>query len=131
MISPICGCFAESWTDAPASFLGYPEDVVAGVLVTLFEERVDPLGLDAVGGKLLLEFLAAFLEAVRDVLQEHQAEYDVLVLAGFLVAAQLVCCFPQGLLECLGGFGFGGASCHRGGFFFLCDERVNDFGFLQ
>ena len=104
MTWPISGSLASVLDVLPAGLGGHPEDVVAGVLVAVLEELCAPaLVRDVVvadsGRRSRLELLAAGLEAVGDVLEEDQAEDDVLVLGRLLVAAQRVGGVPERLLE--------------------------------
>ena len=83
----------------PSSIGGDPEDVVGGVLVAVFEEVVEAVGGDAFGSEFGFELASAGGEAVGDVLEEHQTEDNVLVLAGLLVATESVSGLPQALLQ--------------------------------
>src|SRR5699024_12673786 len=56
-------------------------------------------------GELRADRLSTLLERVGDVLQEHESEDHVFVLAGVHGAAELVRRLPQGALEVLGGRG--------------------------
>ena len=87
------GCLALAWRwDQRASF-GHPEDVLGAVFVGVFGvgARVVALAGD--------EFGAVFLEGVGDVLQEDEAEDDVLVFRGVHVVAELVGGEPELGLE--------------------------------
>ena len=88
---------------APAGGRSNPEDVGTGVLVDVIELRSDLVLGPAVGGQLVVDLGAALLEGVGDVLEEDQAEDDVLVLGGVHRPAQLVSGLPQGVLEFLHG----------------------------
>ena len=66
----------------PAGLLGHPEDVHGPVLVGVL--RVGPLVL------LGVELGVLLLEGVGDVLEEDQAQDDVLVFGGVHVAPELV-----------------------------------------
>ena len=89
---PVDGCpdvllSGPGLDDGPAGILGDPEHVPFFVLVGLF--GVAPL-VD-----LRLELFMEFLEGVRDVFQEHQWEYDVLVFGCVDVASECVRCCPE------------------------------------
>src|SRR5690606_9735864 len=74
-----------------ARFLRHPEHALCAVLVWI-------LGVGAV--VLLRDKLrVAILECIGDVLEEDQAEDNVLVLSGVHVVAELVGCLPQRALE--------------------------------
>ena len=88
---PIVGCGAAAWKCGPAGLLGHPEDAVGAVLVGV-------LGVGAVGA-VGLELGVLRLEGVGDVLQEDQAEDDVLVLGGVHVVAESVGGLPELRLE--------------------------------
>ena len=75
----------------PARLLRHPEDVDGAVLVRVL--GVGPLG------PLALQLGVLLLERVGDVLEEDQAEHDVLVLGGVHVVAQGVGGGPQLGLE--------------------------------
>jgi hypothetical protein len=68
----------------PTGFLRHQEDVLGAVFVRILGVRagVGPLSGEQLG--------AVFLKAVRDVLEEDEAEQNVLVLGRADVAAQLV-----------------------------------------
>src|SRR5699024_5614999 len=87
---PDLGLLRDRLNVAPARQLRHPEHAVTGVFVAVFEEVRQSLRFDALRGKLCLERRTSLLEAVGDVLEEHQAQHDMLVLARLLVAAQLV-----------------------------------------
>ena len=70
----------------PTGLRRHPEDVLGGVLVAVLGGILAELGQDRG---------MAFLEGVGDVLQEDQAEHDVLVLGGVHRAAQGVGHGPQ------------------------------------
>ncbi len=73
----------------PASLLRHPEDVFGEVFLRVL--RI---------GKLVLEERRPLrLEGVRDVLEEDQAERDMLVVAGLHVATELVRRRPELRLE--------------------------------
>lgn len=78
----------------PAGALGNEEDVLTRVFVAVLLEALS----------LLNEFLVFLVELVGDVLQEDEAEHDVLVFGSVDVAAQLVGSAPDLFLEAdLGG----------------------------
>src|SRR5438046_10718928 len=62
-----------------------PQDIFARVLVAIFGVRVT----------FLVSLLKAFLEGVRNVLQENQAKDDVLVVRRVHIATQLVRRLPK------------------------------------
>ena len=82
----------------PARFGRHPEHPLGGVLVTVFEQAFELHARDPVGHELGIQFIAPGLERIGDVLQEQQAEDDVLVLSGVDLPAQGV----GGLSEDLG-----------------------------
>ena len=93
----------------PARLGRHPEHPLGGVLVAALQQAFELRAGDAVGFQLGLELLAAGLEGVGDVLQEQQAEDDVLVLGGVDLAAQGVGGFPEDLgVGEVGGVGFSG-----------------------
>ena len=81
----------------PARLGRHPEDPLGGVLVAVLQQAFELLARDAVGFQLGLELVAAGLEGVGDVLEEEQAEDDVLVLGGVDLAAQGVGRLPEGV----------------------------------
>ena len=83
----------------PACRCGHPKDTFRRVFVAVF----------GVGAWTLIEdFRMALGEAVRDVLQEDEAQHDMLVVGGVQVAAQLVGGGPEFGFEALAGvFGLG------------------------
>ena len=98
----------------PACGLGHPEDVglaeVVAVLQLRFDNRGDNIGQQlgraarhkvVVGrvGKAARQLNALGTEGVGDLLDEDQAEHQVLVLGGVHVGAQLVGGGPQCLLD--------------------------------
>ena len=86
-ILPMVGCLALALQVRPAGLLGHPEDVDGAVFVGVF--RVGALG------PFGFELGVLLLEGVGDVLQEDQAEHDVLVLGGVHVGAERVGGLPQ------------------------------------
>ena len=76
------GLLGARLKEPPARLLRHPEDVESPVLVRV-------LGVGALRA-LGLELGVLGLERIRDVLQENQAEHDVLVLGRVHVAPQLV-----------------------------------------
>src|SRR5205823_3826568 len=93
----------ETLLAGPAGVLGNPEDVVGGVLVAVLR----------VGPRLGEQLRPVFLEGVGDVLEEDEAEDDVLVLGGVHRAAELVGGEPELLLEAEGRPVVGGLlACH-------------------
>jgi hypothetical protein len=101
MVWPMEACLALRLDPRPARRLGHPEDPLGAVLVAV-------LRVGTVGG-LLDQPRVQLLEGVGDVLEEHEAEDDVLVLASVHVVAQLVGGLEQGALEAevAGSLGFG------------------------
>ncbi len=91
----------------PAAFLGHPEDVLGFVLVLVFGvgTRVVTFARDQLG--------VVFVEGIGDVLEENEAEDDVLVFRSVHVVAQFVGGQPQLGLEPEGGSRLLGL---RGGF---------------
>ena len=85
------GCGALAFRCCPAGLLRHPEDAVGAVLVPVF----------GVGALRLLRFELGvlLLEGVGDVLEEDQAEDDVLVLGRVHVVAQRVGGRPELRLE--------------------------------
>jgi len=79
----------------PARLGWHPENPLGGVLVAVLQQAIELWTGDAVGLQLGLQFLASRLEGVGDVLQEQQAEDDMLVLGGIDLAAQRIGGFPQ------------------------------------
>src|SRR4029077_17519011 len=84
----------------PASFLGNPEDVLGDVLVAVLEDFRSLLSFLRVEIAALfvsssLEDSAAPLERIRDVLEEDEAEYQVLVFGGLDATAQPIACLPE------------------------------------
>jgi hypothetical protein len=79
----------------PARLGRNPEDPLGGVLVAVFQQAFELRASDFVGFEFGLEFRAAGLERVGDVLQEEQAEDDVLVLGGVDLPAQGVGRLPE------------------------------------
>ncbi len=79
----------------PARFRRHPEDTLGGVLVPVLEETLKLLTGDVVGFEFGLQFFTAGFEGVGDVLQEEQAEDDVLVLGGIDLSTQGVGGLPQ------------------------------------
>jgi hypothetical protein len=75
----------------PTGFLGRPKDVDGAVLVGIF--RVGPLRT------LRFEFRVLLRERVRNVLEEDQAEHDMLVFGGVHIRAERVGSLPQFPLE--------------------------------
>ncbi len=86
------GCLALGLEVRPAGLLRHPEDVDGAVFVRVF----------GVGSLLALSassLACCLLEGVGDVLEEDQAEDDMLVLGGVHVVAQLVGGRPERGLE--------------------------------
>ena len=79
----------------PAGAFGNPEDAVAGVLVLVVEELLNAVRRHLVGEELGADLVAALGEGVGDVLEEDQAEDEVLVLGGVHGAAELVGRAPE------------------------------------
>src|SRR5690606_9020528 len=98
------GLFGVVLEVAPAGLWGDPEDVVGEVFVAVLDDAVAVLLFPGVilaggvGGEAL-QFLPLLLERVGDVLEEDEAEDDVLVLRGVHVAAELVSGLPEFLFE--------------------------------
>ena len=80
----------------PTRAAGNPKDVVTRVLVPVLQERLNLRLIEALPNELLLQFLAALREFVRDVLEEHEPEHNVLVFRGLLVPLRphRLCSFP-------------------------------------
>ena len=89
----------------PARLPRHPEDVLSPVFIGVF-------GIGALGG-LSLEPRAPLLERVGDVLEEDQAEDDVLVLGRVHVAAQRVGGLPELIFETEVGGGAAVLVCHE------------------
>ena len=94
--SPMPALLACGGQRVPAGALGYPEDAFALVLVHVVEE----LARSAISGTSSARSsaricVAALGEGVGHVLEEDQAEDEVLVLGGVHRAAQLVGGLPQ------------------------------------
>ena len=104
----------------PARLGRHPEDALGGVLVAVFEQAFELLAADAVASQLGLELVAAGLEGVGDVLEEEQAEDDVLVLGGVDLPAQGVGGLPEGV-----GVGEVGAAC-----FIVCHQGSCSVSFV-
>ena len=112
----------------PACLGRHPEDPLGGVLVAALQQAFDLRPADAFGFQFPLELAAPRLKGVGNVLQEEQAEDDVLVLGGVDLTAQGVGRFPEdfGVGQVGGGYAivrhsgisplfFGGqAPCHGG-----------------
>ena len=79
----------------PACLGRYPEDPLGGVLVAALQQAFDLRPADAFGFQFPLELAAPRLKGVGNVLQEEQAEDDVLVLGGVDLTAQGVGRFPE------------------------------------
>ena len=79
----------------PACLGRYPEDTLGGVLVAVFKQAFDLRPADAVGFQFPLEFSAPRLKGVGNVLQEEQAEDDVLVLGSIDLTSQGVGRLPE------------------------------------
>ena len=94
---PIVGCGALGLEVRPSGFLRHPEDARGAVLVGV-------LGVGALGA-VGLELGVLGLERVRDVLQEDQAQDDVLVFGGVHVVPQGVGGLPELRLEAAIGVG--------------------------
>jgi hypothetical protein len=90
----------------PARLLGHPEDADGAILVGV-------LGIGALG-PLGVQLGVLGLEGVRDVLEEDQAEDDVLVLGGVHVVAEGIRRLPQLGLEAQVGAGIWLARTSRG-----------------
>ncbi len=88
---PMVGCGALAFRCCQRASLRHPEDAGGAVLVRIF----------GVGALRLLRFQLGVLrlEGVGDVLEEDQAEDDVLVLRRVHVVAQRVGGVPELLLE--------------------------------
>ena len=113
----------------PAGFGRHPEDALGRVLVAAFEQAFELLALDAVLFQFVFELVAPGLEGVGDVLQEEQAEDDVLVFRGIDGAPELVGGLPEcvGVVEIggiIGGIRHGWVSPDRQGS--LCPDERND-----
>jgi len=79
----------------PARLGRHPEHPLGGVLVAVLQQTFELRASNAVGGQFIVEFFAPGLERVGDVLQEEQAENDVLVLGGIDLAAQGIGRLPE------------------------------------
>jgi hypothetical protein len=115
--------------DVPPARVGrHPKDVLGQVLVAVLHHLVAHARVAHVIVVLGVcrpqaELLVALGERVRDVLEKHQPEDDVLVLGGVHVAAHLVGGGPQRFLETEGGSvecqlchgGSGGSMMSKGG----------------
>ena len=88
---PIVGCGAAALRAVQRASFGHPEDAGGAVLVGV-------LGVGAVGA-VGLELGVLGLEGVADVLEEDQAQDDVLVLGGVHVVAEGVGGLPELRLE--------------------------------
>ena len=88
----------------PAGFLGHPENVLGDVLVAILGSLVSPPGQH---GRVPLR------ERVRDVLEEDQAEHDVLVLGRIHRAPERIRHRPQFGLVSGHGAAIGLLVCHR------------------
>lgn len=93
----------------PAGLGRHPEHPLGGVLVAALQQAVELLAGDAVLRKLGPQLVAPGLERVADVLQEQQAEHDMLVLGRVDLAAQCVGGLPEsvGVVEVGAGGGLG------------------------
>jgi len=74
----------------PARLGRHPEHPLGGVLVAAFQQAFQLRAGDAVGFQFGLELVPARGERIGDVLQEQQAEYDVLVFSGIDLATQCI-----------------------------------------
>ena len=94
----------------PACGPGHPEDIDLAVVVAVFQLRLDDIsqqGRRAAGQEVLVgrigeafrQLVAFGTEGVGDVLDEDEAEHQVLVLGGVHVGAQLVGGGPERLLD--------------------------------
>jgi hypothetical protein len=93
---PMVACLACAFQVRPARLGRHPEDALGAVLVGVL--GVSALGLLGQQRGVLL------LEGVGDVLQEQQAEADVLVLGGVHAAAQGIGHLPElGFVADVGG----------------------------
>ena len=97
------GCLAPGLEVRPAGFLRYPEDVFGNVFVAVLRGFLPPLSQHR---------RVALFEGVRDVLQEDDAEHDVLVLGGIHRAAKRIGHRPQLGLVAGGGAAVGLLACH-------------------
>ena len=91
--------FGGGMHQIPAGRRGHPEHAFRRVFITIF----------GVGAWTLIEdFRMALGEPVRDVLQEDEAQYHMLVVGGVQMAAQLVGGGPEFGFQALAGvFGLG------------------------
>ena len=87
------GCLALSWRCVQRASWRHPEDVLGAVFVGVFGIGA---GVVAFAGD---ELRVLLLEGVGDVLEEDEAEDDVLVFRRVHVVAQLVGGEPELLLE--------------------------------
>jgi len=101
----------------PARGDGDPEDVLGGVFVAVLEEILEGVEAGGGGGDVVVagrvghgggEGGAALGEGVLDVLQEQEAEDDVLVFRGVHIVAEEVGGLPEGALEAEAACRFGG-----------------------
>ena len=85
-VCPMVDCLALGLQVWPAGLLRHPEDVLRDVFVAVLRSLFSPLGQ---------HHRVALLEGVGDVLQEDEAEHDMLVLGGVHRAAERVGHRPQ------------------------------------
>ena len=79
----------------PACLRRHPEDPLGGVLVAVLQQAFDLRPADAFGFQFPLELATPRLKGVGNVLQEEQAEDDVLVLGSVDLTAQGVGRLPE------------------------------------
>ena len=89
----------------PACLGRYPEDPLGGVLVAVLQQAFDLRPADAFSFQFPLELAAPRLKRVGNVLQEEQAEDDMLVLGSVDLTAQGVGQFPEDFGVCQVGGG--------------------------
>lgn len=99
MSAPIPRAVRLAGQRLPPCDLGHPEDPGPLARILVPDERIEPGLWHTLRERLVADLRPAFLEGVEDVLEEYQAQDEILVLRSVHRAAELTGGPPQHLVQ--------------------------------